>query len=114
MHYGAVRLAPHENNARDHIKVSTMALAHGFATDAVYLSRTSTDASEASAARIEHGVATGEWPRDTLFVVTDEDLARRIATNLDRERNLLARVDDVIVLAPGWAGCANCGAARFE
>jgi hypothetical protein len=113
-HFDAVRLAPHENNARDHIKVSTMALERGFATDAVYLSRTSTEASEASAARIEHGIATGEWPTDTLFVVTDENLARRIATNLDPARNLLARVDDVIVLAPGWTGCANCGAARFE
>jgi hypothetical protein len=113
-HYQAVRFAPHDNNMRGHANVATMALQHGLVTDAVYLSRTSHVGAEASKARIAHGVATGEWPSDTLFIFTDEAVARQAAATLDRSHNTLARVDGVVVLAPGWTGCTGCGATTFE
>jgi len=111
--YDALRLAPHANAYKSHANIALMAFAHGLETDAVYLSRASTSAGEASAARIAHGLSTGEWPADTLFIITDKHLAQRIAATLDRSANFLGRVDDVVVLAPGWTGCADCGAAPF-
>jgi hypothetical protein len=111
--YRSVRLAPYWVDYPRSLHVARFALAHGLPTDAAYLSRTSTPAKAASEARIAHGIATGEWPTDTLFVV-DEDVAQRAAATLDRSRNFLARVDGVIVLAPGWAGCSNCGATAFQ
>jgi hypothetical protein len=111
--YQAVRIAPHKNRHPDYLDVAIMARANGLHTDAVYLSRSSTPATAASNARIERGISTGNWPRDTLFII-NEVIARRAAATADRTRHLLARVDGVIVLAPDWEGCTNCGATTFE
>jgi hypothetical protein len=110
--YQAVRIAPHYVEHPHYLYVAQFARAHGLTTDAAYLSRNSTEAQAASEARIAHGIATGEWPEDTLFVVS-EDVARQASSALDRSRNFLARVDGVIVLAPGWTGCADCGATSY-
>jgi hypothetical protein len=108
-HYKAMRLAPHTNNHASYLDVATLARARGMMTDAAYLSRTSTAGAEASRARIEHGITTGIWPADTLFVA-DEEVARRASATLDSSRNFLARVDGFIVIAPAWQGCSDCGA----
>ncbi len=110
--YDAVRIAPHQINHPNYLDVAFFALAHDMPTDAMYLARTSSEATQASRARVEHGIASGDWPADTLFVL-DEDLARRAAETLDRNNNVLARVDGLIVLAPAWTGCAECGAEQF-
>jgi hypothetical protein len=111
--YDAVRLAPHRNSHPDFVKVASFAFAHGLPTDAVYLSRTSTPATEASQARMEAALATGVWPSDTLFILDDETAGRARAT-LDPSRNVLARVDGLIVLAPEWRGCSDCGAEPYR
>jgi hypothetical protein len=110
--YQAVRLAPHDNARPDYLNVALMAYDQGLTTDAVYLSRTSTPATITARARLEHGLATGEWPADTLFVL-DEETAARASTSLDRSANFLAQVDGYIVLAPGWTGCTECGAVPY-
>jgi hypothetical protein len=109
--YRAVRVAPHSLDR--YLDIAAYARAHAMTTDAAYLSRTSTDGVEATRVRTERAIATGHWPSDTLFIL-DEPTARRAAATLDRARNVLARVDGVIVLAPGWAGCADCGAAPYR
>jgi hypothetical protein len=111
--YDAVRLAPHANNDARFPDVATMARAHGMTTDAVYMSRTRTTASEDSQARIERGITTGEWPLDTLFVLDEPTALRALETN-DPARNFLAQVDGVWVLAPGWTGCYDCGAVSLD
>lgn len=110
--YKAVRVVPHKNAHARYLDVATMARAHGLVTDAVYLSRSSTPATAASRERVEKGIKTGIWPTNTLFVV-DEDIAERASATLDLTRNALVRVDGVIAIAPGWAGCTDCGAAPF-
>ncbi|HET9232129.1 MAG TPA: hypothetical protein VFO00_12640, partial [Vitreimonas sp.] len=110
--YQAVRIAPHYVEHPYYLYVARFALERGLTTDAAYLSRNSTEAQAASEARIAHGIATGEWPEDTLFVVS-EDVAQQASSALDRSRNFLARVDGVIVLAPGWTGCNECGATPY-
>jgi hypothetical protein len=111
--YKAVRVAPHPGSAAPpHPRfgeIAGFANAHGLPTDAAYLTRTSPAVSKAVEAGIERAVATGAWPSDTLFVL-DDDIARRAKRTLDRGRDFLARVDGLIVLAPGWRGCSDCGA----
>lgn len=107
--YKAVRIAPHKNAHPRYLDIAIMAHAQGLQTDAVYLARSSTPATAASSERVAKGIATGAWPLDTLFVV-DEEIARRASATLDHTRNALVRVDGVIALAPGWAGCSHCGA----
>jgi hypothetical protein len=112
--YDYVRQAPHLNGEGRYLDIATMARERGLATDASYLSRTRTTAQTASEARIEHGIATGEWPTDTLFVIVEEGLAERIRAANDPARNGLFVVDGVVVLAPNWAGCEDCGAEAIR
>ena len=113
MRYRAIRLAPHSNNAPLFGDVARVAVEHKMWTDAVYLARLSVAAGAASSARVEHRIATGKWPTDTLFVL-DEATARRIAASNDPRQNFLARVDGVAVLAPAWTGCSDCGAEALR
>lgn len=113
-HYVNVRMAPHSNAGEGYLDIAGMARREGLHTDAVYLARVRTTATEASAARIERGVATGEWPQDTMFVLLDAALIDRIRATNDAARNGLFLVDGVTVLAPGWTGCANCGAEEVR
>ncbi|MEQ1608371.1 MAG: DUF6311 domain-containing protein [Hyphomonadaceae bacterium] len=110
--YDAVRLAPYKNMDPRFPEVTTMARAHGMTTDAAYLARIRTTAAKDSRARIERGIATGEWPQDTLFVL-DEPIARRILETNDPTKNFVGRVDGMLVLAPGWTGCSDCGAVSL-
>jgi hypothetical protein len=112
--YASVRLAPHSNGHQRHLDIATMARANGLVTDAAYLSRTSISASDASRERIERGIATGIWPSDTLFIILEEEVARKASATSDPARNFLVRVDGYIVLAPEWQGCSDCGAVRFQ
>ncbi len=111
--YDAVRLAPRWIEHPYYLYVAHYAQRHSMGTDASYLSRNNSEAQAAADARIEHGIETGNWPSDTLYVVNN-DVARRASATLDRTRNFLARVDGVIVLAPNWAGCGDCGAEPWE
>ncbi len=110
--YGAIRLAPHWVQHPYFLYVAHVARAHGMSTDAAYLSRNSTEAQVASDARIEQATASGAWPEDTLFILS-EDVAQRASGSLDRSRHFLARVDGLVVLAPNWEGCDDCGAEPF-
>jgi len=107
--YDSVRLVPHVNRDARYFDVALMALRHGMSTDAVYLSRTSRAAAEASRVRTEAGLATGQWPANTLFILSEE-VAERAKARLDRSVNFLGQVDGLTVLAPNWAGCTDCGA----
>jgi hypothetical protein len=46
----------------------------------------------------------------TLYVLPPTSLLAAVG-RLDRERDLLAQIDGVFVLAPGWLTCAACNAA---
>ena len=63
-----------------------------------------------NAARIERGVATGEWPLDTMFVILDPNLTEQVRASNDPSRNGLYTIDGVTVLTPGWTGCSTCAA----
>ena len=108
--YDNVRMAPHSNAGAGYLDIAGMARREGLYTDAVYLARVRSTSTEAAAARIEHGVATGEWPQDTLFVLVDPALVERVRATNDPTRNGLFSVDGATVLTPGWSGCADCGA----
>lgn len=111
--YSAVRLAPRWVQHPFYLSVAHYAQRHGMGTDASYLSRNDSDAQAAAEERIATAIATGEWPSDTLYVI-NSDVARRASATLDRSRNFLGRVDGVLVLAPGWTGCEDCGAQSWN
>lgn len=111
--YAAIRLGPRWAQHPYYLYAAHVALRHGMSTDASYLSRNDTDAQAAATARIEQAIETGEWPADTLYIV-NTDVATRASATIDRSRNFIGRVDGVLVIAPGWTGCDDCGAVSWE
>jgi hypothetical protein len=80
---------------------------HHLATNAVYLGRVSTGATEAAQAQADQMVSAGRYAPDTLYVLDNRTLLEAALT-LNRDTDVLARIDGLNVLAPGWKRCVEC------
>jgi hypothetical protein len=93
--------------------IGTFAVKHGMGTDLVHLARVNASALERARAEARTAIETGEYDPKALYVI-DEHLATIAAYGLRAERDLLARIDDLIVVAPGWKACPECPQPRAE
>lgn len=82
------------------------AIRHKLATDIVYLARMDQNALARAKVQAADSLATGNYSSDTLYVLDDSQVyfAKR---NLHSD-DLLARVNDFYVVAPGWKSCKTC------
>lgn len=100
-HYDRVRLTPTGLQARHWEEVAVFAASCGLPTDAVYLARVDPDRAAALNAATLDRLRTGAPEPRTLYVLgSDETLAA--AREGARAGDLLAPVDGLWVLAPGW------------
>ncbi|MBV4484062.1 hypothetical protein HU727_000500 [Pseudomonas sp. SWRI153] len=106
-HYQAVRWLRPENYPEQWITLAEFAGRHHLPTNAVYLGRVSTRATEAAQAVSDQMVSSGRYAADTLYVL-DSRSVLPAALTLNRETDVLARIDGLNVLAPGWKRCAEC------
>lgn len=98
-----IRYVPTLNHPPPWRALSSLALAHGIETDAVYLARVPHGALVASRAAGLSMLETGRFEAGTLYVLHDA-VACRALDVIDPSRDLLARIDGLNVLAPGWLG----------
>ncbi|WP_166222666.1 DUF6311 domain-containing protein [Pseudomonas atagonensis] len=106
-HYQAVRWL-HPRNYSDHWMIlADYAVHHHLPTNAVYLGRVSSVATETAQARSEQMLDTGRYAADTLYVLDNRALLQAALT-LNRDTDVLARIDGLNVLAPGWKRCTEC------
>ena len=98
-----IRYVPTANHPRPWRALSNLALAHRIETDAVYLARVPQSALLASRTAGLAMLETGRFEAGTLYVLHD-DVACRALDVIDPSRDLLARIDGLNVLAPGWLG----------
>jgi hypothetical protein len=85
--------------ADDWAVFARFAVAHHMATDSVYLARIDASRFVAAEALEEQSIASGQFEPDTLYVL-DESHARRAASSLKPDQDLLVRLNDHYVLAP--------------
>jgi hypothetical protein len=116
-HYRKLRRIPAVNQPAQWEALAYHAARHGMATDAVYLARVSAAALAELRARGERLLAEGGWEADTLYILNDA-AAARAAGVVDPSADLLARIDGLHVLAPGWlhhaAGAPDGGAGGAQ
>jgi len=105
--YQAVRWLRPQNYSPYWMTLANYAGTHHLATNAVYLGRVSTVATEAAQAQADQMVSAGRYAPDTLYVLDDRTLLEAALT-LNRDTDVLARIDGLNVLAPGWKRCAEC------
>jgi len=83
------------------------------ATDAIYLARVSSSALEIAQTRARDALRTGRYEPDTLYVL-DDGVVLTAALSLNPETDLLARIDGLTVVAPGWKKCKLCMVVHGE
>ncbi|SDB43189.1 hypothetical protein SAMN03159382_01022 [Pseudomonas sp. NFACC23-1] len=106
-HYSKVRLLLPQNQPDNWLLTSQYALKHGLETDGVYLGRMGTREIEQAQRRAAQMLASGEYAADSLYIL-DPGAALQAAKTVNRQTDLLTRIDGLVVLAPGWKSCAQC------
>lgn len=111
--YNKVRWIPPGNLTPNWQALAAFAGKNHMATDAVYLARVSRSALENAQARALDVLRTGRFEPDSLYVL-DEKAVLKAALSLNPETDLLARIDGLIVVAPGWKKCQHCEVIHSE
>lgn len=106
-HYSKVRTLLPQNQPDNWLLTSQYALTHGLETDGVYLGRMSDRAIERALRNAEQMLASGQYAADSLYIL-DARAAHQAAKTVNRQNDLLTRIDGLVVLAPGWKTCAQC------
>ncbi|QXH74442.1 hypothetical protein KSS92_08045 [Pseudomonas atacamensis] len=106
-HYKNVRGLLPQNQSERWQAIAGFAGAHGLKTDAVYMGRMSISALDEAQRVARQRLETGEYEADSLYILDDEAQALS-AKSVHSDSDLLTRVDDFVVLAPGWKRCQQC------
>ncbi|MBC3386986.1 DUF6311 domain-containing protein [Pseudomonas sp. SWRI179] len=106
-HYSKVRTLLPQNQPDNWLLTSQYALTHGLEADGVYLGRMSDRAIERAQRHAEQMLASGQYVADSLYIL-DPGAALQAAKTVNRQTDLLTRIDGLVVLAPGWKTCAQC------
>ena len=108
-HYRRVRLFPAENHSARWRVISLFAAERGLDTDATYLARIDPQRVEQLNEKTRADLAHGTWEPGTLYVLRGRAWSL-VGRTRDSRRDLLADVDGMTVLAPGWKTCTECQA----
>jgi hypothetical protein len=106
-HYSKVRSLMPQNQSERWQVIADFAATHGLKTDAVYLGRMSAKALDQARQKTQRMLESGQYDADSLYILDDSVLADA-AKSVNSEADLLTRVDDLVVLAPGWKRCSQC------
>lgn len=105
-HYQKIRWIRPVNEGPHWKSISHLAGVHKIGTDAVYLARVSDKALEETQEDSTLTLATGNYAADTLYILDDGVVAK--ALHSLGAFDLLARVNNLNVLAPNWKRCTTC------
>lgn len=106
-HYKNIRALIPKNQADQWQVIADFAAAHGMKTDAVYMGRMSPKALDIAQRDAQRRLSSGQYEADSLYILDDDSLDLAIR-NVHSDTDLLTRVDDFVVLAPGWKRCDQC------
>ena len=76
-------------------------------TNAVYLARIDHTKLNNANSTFDANLANGKLNQQSLYVLDDSKILPALL-NIDRQNDLLANIDNFVVLAPGWKSCKTC------
>jgi hypothetical protein len=92
---------------------AALAAKYNLSTNSVLLARFD----EMKAAQVRESIQkisfSGKYRDDTLYIIGDERVFPALI-NLNKSRDLFARIDNFNILAPGWLDCASCAPVPKE
>ena len=86
---------------------ASYAATYHLATNSAYLARVNEEMIAKGSQNFSHRLQKGEYDPNTLYILEDEKVIPALLT-LNSERDLLAKIDGVNVLAPNWYQCKDC------
>ncbi|MFJ7793358.1 DUF6311 domain-containing protein [Pseudomonas sp. NPDC096950] len=111
--YANIRWLPPQNQPETWQPLADYAVVHGMKTDAVYLGRMSSKALDKAGEKTRRMLETGHYDSDSLYILDDNSMLEAAKT-VNSDTDLLARIDGLVVLAPGWKHCTQCLAVEDE
>lgn len=111
--YGKVRWIYPGNQTPHWQSLSYYAARFGLTTDAVYLARVDSKNLIAAHEKAAAAIREGRYESDSLYVL-DSASARSAFLTLNRNIDLIAKVDGYYVIAPRWIGCGECSRLAKE
>ncbi|TVT85781.1 DUF6311 domain-containing protein [Pseudomonas sp. H3(2019)] len=106
-HYTNIRTLQPQNQPQRWQLIASYAATHGLKTDTAYLGRMSSTALEQAQQKASRMLETGQYDPDSLYILDDNSMLDAVKS-VHSETDLLARVDGLVVLAPGWKQCSQC------
>ena len=106
-HYQALLRVPAQNNAGQWDVLANYAANHHWPTNSVFLARVDERRMWLANERLEQAMASGRYDSQILYILNDDKVIPALL-NLNRQTDLLARINDFNVLAPGWLTCSTC------
>jgi hypothetical protein len=96
-----------EQYYQDWVTWANYAAIHHLGTNSAYLSRISDKNLQSITNKLNSEISSGVYRVETLYILED-DKAIDAIKNLNFEKDLLAKIDGVNVLAPDWYNCLSC------
>jgi hypothetical protein len=118
-HYRNIVIAPPPNPTALSMHLTDMhenwwlfalfAAKHHMGSNSVAMSRVDNEALAKSILQFDKKMKSGNWDPMTLYILDDWRLHPNLSPiQFNPSTDLLARIDDFNVLAPGWKNCASC------
>ena len=107
--YSIIRLVPPQNWYHRWADIATFSAKNNIATSLVYLSRTDDKKLSDSKVKIDNSLISGQLDSQTLYIFQKwTDNLYQPDPKYDSSRDLFAKIDDVVLLAPGFKICNTC------
>ncbi|CAN1500833.1 hypothetical protein MCEZE4_00492 [Burkholderiaceae bacterium] len=106
-HYDAFMRIPAQNNVSGWEILATYAAKNHWTTNSIFLSRVSELKLRQANETLEKAMATGQYESHHLYALADDKVIPALL-NLNKQTDLLARINDLNILAPGWLTCTTC------
>ncbi len=105
--YGTLRLLPPRNNWNRWSEFASFAQKNDMPTDIVYMARFGDSRFDPYEVQAFERLEKGTYEPSSLYVVQVEHRETARAS-LDKSIDLIANIDGVTVIAPGWMSCIDC------
>ena len=105
--YSKIRVILPVNTSPNWFPIAYFSATNGMGTDAVYLAKRDSDKLEMAREKAEAAIITGNYEKDSLYVISDEYLDI-VSSNINEQKDLLTKIDNVYVVAPDWFSCGKC------
>ena len=94
-------------------KFASFAAKHHLGTNSVFMGRVDNNKIIQSNQRMQEVIQSGQFATDTLYVVEDSEISKFL-TRMNPQTDLIARINEINVFAPGWKKCSTCIAVPVE